>query len=482
MAVYDDKTSGIIKAGDGDNCFIISNVKSRTEAIFKASYIVASSMHVSGKITALFDLIVLGDVEADDIEVKGKFVCLGDCTVENSIIVQDKMFVKQVKAKNIEVHDQITAQEIDVDVIKADGNIIVGQTLATEELAFSGQNMLCGETVFGRGEVSAYKIITGEDPDLDFGEDAIINPNKIEFKKSNSLETLYSEEDVKNNNFLDYIDKLKKASNQILQKEMFSRWEKTLCEVEELLKNDVFPILDLKVLLVLREIVLSDYFKEWNLINEWYLEIATYFEKLMDGTLPLDNQIQTLENVRVGQKLKHAIDGECIVESVSKKHYVQGEILFDSGIKKEFKKDLLKKTTDEKEIRRINFFGGLELNQRIKDTTYGKGIVTKYNKSKSTLVSVVFANTQTKSYDLELAKYFFTIVQEPIMTAERIQAKLFLNVNSYVEWITYVNILHSSKKEFNKKLYSKVMDMLYAKIGVKSKFIEDRIKENGWDN
>ena len=77
MAVYDDKTSGIIKAGDRDNCFIISNVKSRTEAIFKASYIVASSMRVSGKITALFDLIVLGDVEADDIEVKGKFICMG---------------------------------------------------------------------------------------------------------------------------------------------------------------------------------------------------------------------------------------------------------------------------------------------------------------------------------------------------------------------------------------------------------------------
>ena len=100
MAVYDDKTSGIIKAGDRDNCFIISNVKSRTEAIFKASYIVASSLRISGKITALFDLIVLGDVEADDIEVKGKFICMGDCTVENSIIVQDKMFVKQVKAKN----------------------------------------------------------------------------------------------------------------------------------------------------------------------------------------------------------------------------------------------------------------------------------------------------------------------------------------------------------------------------------------------
>ncbi len=181
MAVYDDKTSGIIKAGDRDNCFIISNVKSRTEAIFKASYIVASSVSVSGKITALFDLIILGNVEADDIEVKGKFICLGDCSVENSIIVQDKMFVKQVKAKNIEVHDQITAQEIDVDVIKADGNIIVGQTLATEELAFSEQNILCGETAYGAGQISAHSIITVEELDMDDGEKAAVEPNKITY-------------------------------------------------------------------------------------------------------------------------------------------------------------------------------------------------------------------------------------------------------------------------------------------------------------
>jgi hypothetical protein len=98
------------------------------------------------------------------------------------------------------------------------------------------------------------------------------------------------------------------------------------------------------------------------------------------------------------------------------------------------------------------------------------------------LISGVFGKTKNKIFGLELAKDFFTIVQEPRMTAERIQAKLFLNINSYMEWITYVNILHSSKKEFNKKVYSKVMDILYAKIGVKSKFIEDRIKENGWDD
>ena len=114
MAVYDDKTPGIIKSG---NYSIISSVKSRTEAVFKASYIVASGIQVEGKITALFDLIVIGDVVAHDIDVKGKFVCIGNCQVGNSVTVQDKLFVKEIRAKSIEVHDDITAQEIDVDVL-----------------------------------------------------------------------------------------------------------------------------------------------------------------------------------------------------------------------------------------------------------------------------------------------------------------------------------------------------------------------------
>ena len=75
MAIYDDKTQGIIKSG---NYFFINAIKSRTEAIFKASYIVGSSLHIDGKITASFDLIIVGDVEAEDIDIKGSFICLGD--------------------------------------------------------------------------------------------------------------------------------------------------------------------------------------------------------------------------------------------------------------------------------------------------------------------------------------------------------------------------------------------------------------------
>ena len=234
MAIYDDKTAGIIKA---DEYFITNEVKSRTEAVFKASYLVASNLCVSGKITALFDLIVVGDVSAEDIEVKGKFICLGDCTVESSIVVQDKMSVQHVKAKTIEVHDEIIAQEIDVDTIKADGNIIVGQTLATEELAYSSQNILCGDTAYGAGRISANAIVTVEELDMDDGEEAVVEPNKIIFEsKKEEKVVLSGAKYAKNNDYESYFTELWGEADGDLQRKIL-RWRRALKEAEDVLEQ-----------------------------------------------------------------------------------------------------------------------------------------------------------------------------------------------------------------------------------------------------
>ena len=99
MITYDDKSQGAISVGKKNNSFIIGNIEDNGEVVFKASYIVASDLTVTGKIIALFDLIVLGDVKAYNIDVKGKFVCLGNCNVEESLIVNGKIIAQDIKAK-----------------------------------------------------------------------------------------------------------------------------------------------------------------------------------------------------------------------------------------------------------------------------------------------------------------------------------------------------------------------------------------------
>lgn len=209
MVVYDDKRQGTISVGEANNRFVVSEVISDEEIFFKASYIVATNLKTHGKITALFDLIVLGDVTASDIDVKGAFICLGNCEVERTIVVNGKITARSIKANTVEVHDQVVAQEIDVGTIRAEGNIIVGQTLAIEDLAYSEQNILCGETAYGAGRISARCISTVEELDLDNGKDAVVNPNKIDFgRKDKTTDPNPGGKFISTNNFNAYLDKL----------------------------------------------------------------------------------------------------------------------------------------------------------------------------------------------------------------------------------------------------------------------------------
>ena len=420
MAVYDDKTSGIIKAGDRDNCFIISNVKSRTEAVFKASYIVASSMRISGKITALFDLIVLGDVEADDIEVKGKIICMGDCTVENSIIVQDKMFAKQVKAKNIEVHDQITAQEIDVDVIKADGNIIVGQTLATEELAFSEQNILCGETAYGAGKISANSIITVEELDMDDGVDAVVNHNIIVFEGQNVKSGFdFGKKHIDKNDYEAYFSDLWVDCDDVMQYDIV-RWRRALSEVEKIVKGKELECFDLGLLLTLTEINFSSYFKGWDTISQWWNSLFKHFNSIANG-----------EGLGVEKKISMA---------------------------------------------------DFTINQRVRHDKYGTGKVTGTRKaSGETMADIMFDGGKTISFKLDIAIKFFSLEKESKYTPEELKEKLFIAPIEYGEWLAFLSIMEMYDHMYSPNLNKILNDLLYSKIGLKTKFIEERKKDNGWN-
>ena len=50
----------------------------------------------------------------------------------------------------------------------------------------------------------------------------------------------------------------------------------------------------------------------------------------------------------------------------------------------------------------------------------------------------------------------------------------------YGEWLAYLNVMETYDHMYSKKLCDIINDLLYSKIGLKTKFILDRIKENGW--
>jgi (2Fe-2S) ferredoxin len=293
MIIYDDKADGIIESGSR---FILPKFEPCDEATFKASYIVTSKVECEGKITALFDLVVLGDVKAKELDVKGRFTCLGTCEVGGSIVVQNEIWANDLRAVNIESHDRIVAQEIDGGTIVADGSIVVGKILAVEKLAKSEKNILCGETAYGAGKVAANTIITGEPLDLDDGEDAIVSPNSYQPVAEKTLSTpsgftstetvdliAYGESEFAlQNDFIGYLDFLISIIHDDVNTAKFAHWKEVISEAESVRQSGINEYTNVALVIWLAEVALSPYFKNWEKVREHFKAFESHFKCLIE--------------------------------------------------------------------------------------------------------------------------------------------------------------------------------------------------------
>lgn len=351
MTTYDDKTKGAMESG---RCFILPKFKQCDEATFKASYIVASDVKCDGKITSLFDLIVLGSIEAAELDVKGKFVCLGKCDVKGTILVQNEIWVNDVRAKNIETNDRIVAQEIDGETIIADGSIVVGKILAVEKLAKSGKNILCGETAYGSGKVVANTIITGEPLDLDEGEEAIVSSRTYtpsvaqtqsvadsSSKASKSLDLIsYGEtEYAPLGNFRGYLDFLISVAFDYESKDKYARWRVVLEEAERVCQSGIGGYSNIALVIWLTEITTSSYFQNWDKITDLFDTFEKHFRDLVEDsgdflTCSIDSYSDWLEALSILSRF-----GALVEETVSRSAFEL--VVSNLGLKAKFVSDRL---------------------------------------------------------------------------------------------------------------------------------------------
>lgn len=349
MTTYDDKTKGAIAAG---RRFILPLFNSCDEATFKASYIVASDIKCGGKITALFDLIVLGTIEASEVDVKGRFVCLGKCDVSGTILVQNEIWANDVRAKSIETNDRIFAQEIDAETITAEGSIVVGKILAVEKIAKSEKTILCGETAYGAGKVAANTIITGEPLDLDDGEEAVISPSIYTPSVTHMQYVAYSDtseptdliaygekEYAPLGNFRGYLDYLISVTCDDESKDIYSHWRSVLEEAERVCQGGIGAYTNIALLIWLTEITMSSFFKNWDKITDLFDAFEKHFKHLVEGsgdsiTCSIENYSDWLEALSILSRLGALIDS-----NVS--HTAFEMVMSNLGLKVKFVSDRL---------------------------------------------------------------------------------------------------------------------------------------------
>lgn len=423
MQVYDDKTSTAITSGTH---LLVPLVQSYEDVTFKASYIVSSALSCKGKITALFDLIVFGDVSADEIDVKGRFICMGHCNTSGAIVVQNDMWCEDVRAASITCHDRIVAQSIDANIIFADGSIIIGKTLAIDEEAQTNDNIICGETAYGAGKIIASRILTAEPLDLDEGEEALESPFVYmpSCKKEGTLEApKESARYKKGNDFLGYITALLKNTEAPEQKRL-KKYLTVLKAVEMATPSSIFEFRDASLLIGLVEISKSNYFNGWNTITEWTKVVLHHFQNIADGKFIGAMNGKPADKLLKGYTVSHEKYGIGVVEQV---------VSFNSGV------------------------------------TPGE------------LVTVKFEEHGVKKFTLPASLKFFVILSEtPYSSSKDIKSSMTCNINGYEEWLIALKTIQDSKELLGDNLYNAIFDLLMEKIGLKAKFVEDRFKEKGW--
>lgn len=424
MIVIDDKSTGVITSGKQ---LFLSSGDFKDDVTFKASFIVTSDLHCDGSIVALFDLIVFGDIEAEEIDIKGRFVCLGNCKVSGKLLVQTDIWAEDIQAAAVVCHDRIVAQSIDAETVYSDSNIIVGKTLAIEEKAETYQNIICGETAFGAGRLIASKVLTTDPLDMDDGTEAIESPFAYFPTHRTNSDTGITKEASRfavNNDYAGYLSLISAVPELDLSKRC-DRYLAVLKTVENDYPSSISKLTDVSILLWLIEIVHSDIFANWDIISNWTEETRKHFVDMAEGKNTIALKEKPANKLLKGYTITHSKYGFGTVLNVTSSQ---------PGSK-------------QPSIAEINF------------SEFGK-----------------------KKFPIPDSLKYFTIISEtPLPSSEEIRQSITCEINSYAEWISALSISNQYKEYLGDALYHIVFDLLLDKIGLKAVFVENRFKEKGWN-
>lgn len=419
MTVYDDKT---IEAKSLDEKNVLIDNISGDNIVFKSSFIIIGNISATGKITALFDLFIFGDLLADDLEVKGRFVCTGNCYINNSVFVQKDVWVDTLIAKTVDCQDRTVVIRMNAEDLCAAGNIVVGTTLVIEKEANCSGLLLCGETLFGSGTVRAKAVMTGDPIDLDDGESAVFiyqsnNSSVVPDKNVNTINELINKYQ-KSNNYNDFLNEVMKFDDENSKKAAT-----LLFDIEQINMflsniNDMKP--DIRFLLLAAEIKASKWFKEWEEIKKSSNEIINFFTMLSEGKNPYKSKNVLVSVFHEEDRVNHITEGTGTVKAFEESSLGKVVVIeFDSGVKRNY--------------------------------------VIKYAKDK-----------------------FFTLDANNSLLPEDLKSSICCNLESYSEWLNCLCLVDKYESLIKEDLVEIVKDLLMSNLGLKNKFFEDRIKENGW--
>ena len=143
----------------GEN--ITEAVQSDKKLVFNESYTVVGKKLKAPSIYASYDLDVIGDLEADEINVRGNLLVTGSIKATIISCLKNIICNGDIDAEKV-FGDEIVAENIKCHSLSCNGNVIVRSVIDVKESIIAEKSVMTGEGILGSGRFSAKNAVAAE--------------------------------------------------------------------------------------------------------------------------------------------------------------------------------------------------------------------------------------------------------------------------------------------------------------------------------
>lgn len=136
-------------------------VSSDKKLVFNESYTVAGKKLTAPSVYACYDLTVIGDMEVEEIEVKGNLYVMGDIKAKQLSCLKAIICSGDIDSATIS-GTEIVANNIVCNSITCPGNIVVRTTIDISESLKTEEAVMAGEGILGSGQFLAKNTVAAE--------------------------------------------------------------------------------------------------------------------------------------------------------------------------------------------------------------------------------------------------------------------------------------------------------------------------------
>ena len=180
---------------------IAEAIQSDKKLVFNESYTITGIKVKVPSVYACYDLTVVGDLEVDDVEVRGNLYVMGNIKTKRISCLKAIICSGDIDAESI-FASEIVANDIVCASISCSGNVVVRTTIDVGESLQSEKSIIAGEGILGSGRFSAKNAVAVEyfdfegevlgkaielDTEATFGEPHIVSPEGISLDEASVI-------------------------------------------------------------------------------------------------------------------------------------------------------------------------------------------------------------------------------------------------------------------------------------------------------